>query len=192
MQRYEVLAQEVKAHVTPLQAGIALGLNPDRNGRCKCPVHNGKDRNCKLTIKGDGNEYFYCFVCHASGDVIELVEAALGVPFIDAVKWLNETFQIGMDVSSPLSAETLRRAKERKEKAIAERERQRRCEWAKFELNLVAMSLIADLETLRDDNIPDSPDAEWNDDFRMAIETLPIAKRLYDTTAMICTEVDSG
>ena len=38
----------IRQSVSAVEAGRELGLRPDRHGRCACPVHNGKDRNCKL------------------------------------------------------------------------------------------------------------------------------------------------
>ena len=61
---YSVYTDLIRSSVSAYEAGKALGLNPDRYGRCACPVHHGVDRNCKLW-KDEGG--FYCYVCHASG-----------------------------------------------------------------------------------------------------------------------------
>ena len=79
-----------KQSVTALDAAKALGLRPDRHGRCACPVHHGRDHNCKL---GTG---YHCFVCGAHGDVIDLVMAVNGCSFQSALSWLNSAFNLGL------------------------------------------------------------------------------------------------
>ena len=80
-----------KQSVTALDAAKALGLRPDRHGRCACPVHHGRDRNCKL-----GGTGYHCFVCGAHGDVIDLVMAVNGCSFQSALNWLNSAFNLGL------------------------------------------------------------------------------------------------
>ena len=38
---------------------------PIRFNRMRCPIHHGQDRNLRIYPKS-----YYCWVCHAHGDVI--------------------------------------------------------------------------------------------------------------------------
>lgn len=55
--------------------------------RGPCPFHNGKGPNFAVSPK---TNLFYCFVCHAKGDVIGFVRDHLGLDFVDAVKYVAD------------------------------------------------------------------------------------------------------
>lgn len=57
-----------------------------------------------------------------------------------------------------------------------------------FDLYLTSIDILKRLEQIRDDNMP-GPDAEWNEEFCMAIELIPEARRFYEDMAIECTEV---
>lgn len=57
-----------------------------------------------------------------------------------------------------------------------------------FDLYLTSIDILKRLEQIRDDNIP-GPDDDWNDEFCMAIELIPEARRFYEDMAIECTEV---
>lgn len=102
-----------KDTVTCTEIAERAGLTV-RNGRCRCPVHNGTDYNCKLDGKRPG---YYCFTCGASGDQIDFTEHALHVDFPDALKWIIDTFHI--DVPEPTFTgdyKEVRRQRERQER----------------------------------------------------------------------------
>lgn len=48
--------------------------------RAPCPVHQGKDRNLKVTQAQDGTWLAYCFVCGCNQNDVAKV---LGIPFED-------------------------------------------------------------------------------------------------------------
>ena len=64
--------------------GVAerLGLHVERH-KCLCPFHD--DHHASLSFK---NNKFKCWSCGESGDSISLAEKVLGLPFLDACKWL--------------------------------------------------------------------------------------------------------
>ena len=67
----------------------ALGIRkvqPDgnRSVRVPCPVHNGKNPNCKITVKA-GDLVFYCFNCKATGDSLKLLQGIRNCSFKDAL-----------------------------------------------------------------------------------------------------------
>lgn len=61
-------------------------------------------------------------------------------------------------------------------------------EQMRFDLYLNAIEILKRLEQIRDDNMP-GPDDDWNEEFCMAIELIPEARRFYEDMAMECTEV---
>ena len=89
------ICETIRASVSALDVGRLLGLNPGHDGRCKCPFHGGDHRNLKLYGTGRG---YYCFVCHACGDVIRLVMEYTKCPFQNAIEWLNDSFDLHLDI----------------------------------------------------------------------------------------------
>ena len=61
--------------------------------RICCPVHNGTDRNMRIYQRS-----YYCWVCHASGDVIQFVQSVMGISFRDAMQRINEDFGLGLPI----------------------------------------------------------------------------------------------
>lgn len=57
-----------------------------------------------------------------------------------------------------------------------------------FDLYLTSIDILKRLEQIRDDNMPWQDD-DWNDEFCMAIELIPEARRFYEDMAIECTEV---
>lgn len=109
------IADRIREEVPATEAAKMLGLKVDMHGRCQCPFHHGHDRNMRI-YDGDGG--YYCFVCHAYGGTIDLVKQVNGCGFMDAVQWINDMFQLHLDLN-----ERSFRARERKAALYA---RQRR------------------------------------------------------------------
>jgi DNA primase len=67
--------------------GVAerLGLRVTRH-KCLCPFHD--DHHASMSFKVSKNT-FRCFVCGASGGVIDLVMRYLGKDFVEACRWLG-------------------------------------------------------------------------------------------------------
>lgn len=58
-----------------------------------------------------------------------------------------------------------------------------------FNMYLTAFELLSLLICQRDMYAPEHPDDEWSDEFREAIELIPVARQFYEDMAMECTEV---
>ena len=56
----------LKARITVPQAAAYYGVRIGRNGMCCCPFHSDKTPSMKIN-----ETYYYCFGCHATGDVID-------------------------------------------------------------------------------------------------------------------------
>jgi hypothetical protein len=70
-----------------------LGIQFDRNKKCKCPFHN--DTNASLSIKESTNT-FHCFGCGASDSVIDFVMKYKNLEKFDAVKLLDSDFNLNL------------------------------------------------------------------------------------------------
>ena len=84
--------ERVKAAVTLRQAAETYGLTVSRNGMTCCPFHEDKHPSLKLN-----EDYFFCFGCGASGDVIDFTARLFGISLKDAARKLSADFGISVD-----------------------------------------------------------------------------------------------
>ena len=82
--------ERVKSSVPIRQAAERYGLDFDRKGMARCPFHDDRHPSMKLN-----EDYFFCFGCGASGDVIALTAGLLGLRPGEAAKRLAEDFGLG-------------------------------------------------------------------------------------------------
>ena len=101
------LFDTVKAAVTPRMAAERYGLPVKQGNMICCPFHADRTPSMKLN-----EDYFYCFGCGASGDVIDLAARLFSLSGYDAAKKLAADFGI--------SGEKLQRGK-------SQAETERRC-----------------------------------------------------------------
>lgn len=121
-------ADEIKSRVTMTDILNTYGFHLVM-GRMPCPFHNGKDRNFSVMR----NRAYRCFVCGESGDQITFVERYFGLDFLNAIKKINDDFNldliIGADAQKQQSDEARRKAKqEATERLMRVEERKRRGE----------------------------------------------------------------
>ena len=81
--------ETIKAAVTLRQAAEHYGLRVLPNGMTYCLFH--KDRHPSMKLNED---YFFCFGCGASGDVIDFAARLFGISLKDAAKKLAGDFGI--------------------------------------------------------------------------------------------------
>lgn len=91
------LFESVKAAVTVRQAVEHYGLEVNRGNMVCCPFHNDRTPSMKLN-----EDYFYCFGCGATGDVIDLVAGLFNMSSYDAAKKL--AYDFGIDPDKPPTA----------------------------------------------------------------------------------------
>ena len=113
------LADAVKRSVTARQVAEMLGLHPNNAGFCKCPIHGEKTGSMKLY---PGQRGWYCFGCHQGGSVIDLVMACNGVDMAEAIRTLNDEFNLGL----PVNGEATREQQEEAKRRAAEREQKKK------------------------------------------------------------------
>ena len=86
------LFESVKVAVTPRQAAENYGLELRRNGMTCCPFHEDAHPSLKLN-----EDYFFCFGCGASGDVIDFTARLFGISLKDAARKLSADFGISAE-----------------------------------------------------------------------------------------------
>ena len=84
--------ESVKAAVPLRDAAKHYGLTVSRNGMTCCPFH--EDRHPSLKMNED---YFFCFGCGASGDVIDFTARLFGISLKDAATKLAADFGISAE-----------------------------------------------------------------------------------------------
>ena len=82
------LFQQVKSQVTARQAAERYGLQVSRSGMACCIFHQDKHPSMKVDRR------YYCFACHATGDVIDLTAKLFGFSLYEAAKKLADDFGI--------------------------------------------------------------------------------------------------
>lgn len=108
----------VKASVSVPDAAKMYGIQADRHSMAKCPFHDDRHPSLKLN-----RDFYYCFGCGATGDVIDFISRLLGLSAFDAAKKIASDF--GLDPGKPPSAAAL--VKPRHPMISAFREDERYC-----------------------------------------------------------------
>ena len=95
----ESLFEAVKQAVTIIEAAEQYGIEVNRHGMAICPFHDDKDPSLKLH-----DNYFHCFGCGASGDVITFVARLFQIGNKEAAEKIAEDFGVSYDcrISKPL------------------------------------------------------------------------------------------
>ncbi len=92
------LFETVKAAVTPRMAAEWYGLPIQQGGMVCCPFHADRTPSMKLN-----EDYFYCFGCGATGDVIDLAARLFDLSKYEAVQKLAADFGISGEKPSVLA-----------------------------------------------------------------------------------------
>ncbi len=166
----------LKARVTVPQAAAHYGVKVDRSDMCRCPFHSDKTPSMKIN-----ETYFYCFGCHAIGDVIDFTARLFDLSPLDAARKLAADF--GIDPNTPVSAAV---ALPRIRQEESQREREGHC-----------ASVLIEYERLLKNRqrrfAPVHSSEEWDDRFVSASHSLPqvsyIIDCLYDASASVRKDV---
>ena len=86
----------VKQFVTVREAAERYGIKVKRGGMACCPFHDDKNPSMKLN-----EEYFYCFGCGATGDVIDLTARLYNLSPKEAAEKLAQDFGLIYDSQAP-------------------------------------------------------------------------------------------
>ena len=88
--------ETVKQSVTVREAAERYGIEVKRGGMVCCPFHDDKNPSMKLN-----EEYFYCFGCGATGDVIDLTARLYNLSPKEAAEKLAQDFGLIYDSQAP-------------------------------------------------------------------------------------------
>ena len=94
--------ETVKSAVTVKQAAEHYGCKVNRGDIICCPFHDDRHPSMKLN-----KDYFYCFGCGATGDVIDFVARLFGLNSYEAAKKL--AYDFGLDPNKPPAAMALKK-----------------------------------------------------------------------------------
>ena len=102
------LFTQIKMAVSVKEAAEYYGLEVNRGNMVCCPFHNDRTPSMKLN-----EDYFYCFGCGATGDVIDLAARLFNLSSYDAAKKLAADF--GIVEQKPSVLTKLKRSKSQAE-----------------------------------------------------------------------------
>ena len=114
----ENVFEAVKQSVSTREAAEFYGIKVSRTGMACCPFHDDKNPSMKLN-----EEYFYCFGCGATGDVIDFTAKLFDLSPKEAAEKLAQDFGLIYDSQAP----PRRRYVRQKTEAQKFREDRQRC-----------------------------------------------------------------
>ena len=92
----ESVFETVKQSITVREAAQMYGIEVNRSGMACCPFHDDKNPSMKLN-----EEYFYCFGCGATGDVIDFTARLYNLSPKEAAEKLAQDFCLAYDSQAP-------------------------------------------------------------------------------------------
>ena len=154
----------VKQFVTVREAAERYGIEVKRGGMACCPFHDDKNPSMKLN-----EEYFYCFGCGATGDVIDLTARLYNLSPKEAAEKLAQDFDLIYDSQAPPRRNYVRQ----KTEARKFREDRQRC-------YRVLSDYYYLLKKWEADNSPRTPEEEPHPCFVEAIQKKTYVEYLLD------------
>ena len=160
----ENVFEAVKQSVSTREAAEFYGIKVSRTGMACCPFHDDKNPSMKLN-----EEYFYCFGCGATGDVIDFTAKLFDLSPKEAAEKLAQDFGLIYDSQAP----PRRRYVRQKTEAQQFREDRQRC-----------YRILSDyyylLKKWEADNSPRTPEEEPHPRFVEAIHKKTYVEYLLD------------
>ena len=167
------LFESVKAAATVRQAAEHYGLKIGQGNMVCCPFHADRTPSMKLN-----EDYFYCFGCGTSGDVIDLVAKLFNLSSYDAAKKL--AYDFGIDPDKPPAAAALRKPKYPLAKAFQREE---------LHCQRVLCDYLHLLESWKVQYAPKTPEDTLDDRFVEACQMLDYIEDLTDILTFAELEV---
>ena len=88
--------EEVRNRVNILDVCDRLGIRLNRSYKAICPFPNHREKTPSFSVSKTKN-IFCCFGCGKKGDSINLVQEMLNCTPLEAVKQLNQMFNLGIN-----------------------------------------------------------------------------------------------
>lgn len=168
----------IKRSVTSRDVAQALGLEVGRNGKARCLWHSDRHPSMKLY---DGDRGCWCFACNHGGSVIDMVMQAHGCSTQEAVTWLNDVFDLRLNVGGELDEKAAQKARQ-----AADEHRRKQEEIQAEEQNLLDIineceALLGDLNDKIKRLGPKREGDEWSEEFTEALRLQEIAQDALDS-----------
>ena len=160
----ENVFEAVKQSVSTREAAEFYGIKVSRTGMACCPFHDDKNPSMKLN-----EEYFYCFGCGATGDVIDFTAKLFDLSPKEAAEKLAQDFGLIYDSQAP----PRRRYVRQKTEAQQFREDRQRC-------YRVLSDYYHLLKKWESDHSPRTPEEEPHPRFVEAIQKKTYVEYLLD------------
>lgn len=119
--------EEIKQQNTMRDVVTRYGIEVNRSGFCKCPFHNEKTASMKIY-----KDSFYCFGCHAGGDIFTFIQKIEGIDFKKAFESLGGTYEQRKTFSSRLALYKAIKKTEQKKADDAREKKNRQKEFARI------------------------------------------------------------
>lgn len=103
----ESVFEVVKQSVTVREAAELYGIEVKRGGMACCPFHDDRHPSLKLN-----EDYFYCFGCGATGDVIDFTARLYDLSPKEAAEKLAQDFGLAYDSKAPIRRNYVRQKSE--------------------------------------------------------------------------------
>ena len=158
------LFTQIKMAVSVKEAAEYYGLEVNRGNMVCCPFHNDRTPSMKLN-----EDYFYCFGCGATGDVIDLAARLFNLSSYDAAKKL--AYDFGIDPDKPPTAAALRKPQYPLAKAFQREE---------LHCRRVLCDYLHLLENWKVQCAPETPEDTLDDRFVEACQMLDYIEDLTD------------
>ena len=167
------LFTQIKMVVSVKEAAEYYGLEVNRGNMVCCPFHADRTPSMKLN-----EDYFYCFGCGATGDVIDLAARLFNLSSYDTAKKL--AYDFGIDPDKPPAAAALRKPKYPLAKAFQREE---------LHCQRVLCDYLHLLERWKVQCAPKAPDDTIDDRFVEACQMLDYIEDLTDILTFAELEV---
>ena len=136
----------VKDQLDIVSVAQDYGIKINRNNKAHCPLHT--DKTPSLSFK---NNRFRCFSCDRGGDVTDLVGLLTNQLPVDALRELNHSYHLGLDVDAPVSPDIVRR------RTLLREQRERNAKWEQYSFCILVAYLHA-MEEWKVTYCPKHPD----------------------------------
>ena len=141
----------VKESLDIADVASRYGVHVVRHNKAHCPFHTDKTPSMSFY---NGNRKFHCFSCGEHGDSIDLVQKLLNLSKTEALRELNDSYRLGLDLDTPPSPEKVRRAVSQRRQRQLEKESFDR--WEKGCFNILS-AYFRTLREWRERYAPKSP-----------------------------------
>ena len=165
----------VKEALDIVEVAKRYGVHVVRGNKAHCPFHC--DRTPSMSFY-DHNRKFHCFSCNTGGDVIDLVQRLLNASKLEALRELNSTYRLGLDLDTPPSPEKVRRAISLRRQRQQEQESFEQWERGAF---LILSSYFRTLRQWKEEYAPRIPDEPLQPRFVVALHQTEYIEYLLDT-----------